>query len=316
MSTQWQLENLAASHRYSLAVTTLDGFTQIPFTVFVGAAPRPLALVIAGAHGDEYEGPAAIQDLINELDPQKIQGSILFVPVANPVAFAAATRRHPVDDGDLNRSFPGSAHGGPTEQLAHLLLQEFVFTADCVLSLHGWSKEASLIPYAEYAEGDTAAMRASRDAAHQLGFQYLHPYEWPAGVLGEAVLARGIPIVETEVGGTGTITPGGQVFYREVILRFLDHFHVLEFPRKPGPRPVLVDHSDIFAPHAGLFRTSLEPGDAVVAGQQVGTISSLDGSLLATLQAPRSGIVAILRRLASVQPHDRLVQIFWERERT
>lgn len=312
MSSQWQLEELATCSRHSLVLTTLDGLSKIPFTVIIGAARTPVGLVIAGAHGDEYEGPAAIHDLLLELDPYKVKGSIIFVPVANPAAFAAASRRHPADNGDLNRAFPGTAEGGPTEQLAFLLLRELALVSQCVLSLHGWSKEASLLPYAEYALGDTPAIHASCEAAHVLGFHYLHPYHWPAGVLGDAVLAHGIPIVETEVGGSGTITPQGQGFYREVILRFLAHFGLVEFHSKPGYVPVIVDHSDLFASHAGLFRSSVEPGDAVAAGQQVGTISGLDGVVLETLRAPRPGIVAILRRLASVQPNDRLLQIFWE----
>jgi N2-acetyl-L-2,4-diaminobutanoate deacetylase len=314
MSSQWQIKELATSSRHSLVLTTLDGLGKIPFTVVIGAARTPVALVIAGAHGDEYEGPAAIQNLMLKLDPDQVKGSIIFVPVANPAAFAAASRRHPVDNGDLNRSFPGSPQGGPTEQLAHLLLQEFALISDCVLSLHGWSKEASLMPYAEYAEGDTPARNASREVALVLGFRYLHPYHWPVGVLGDAVLAYGIPIVETEVGGAGTITPQGQHFYREVILRFLAHFQIVEFESGFMQAPVIVDHSDLFASHAGLLQTSVEPGDAVVAGQPVGTISGLDGVLLETLRAPCSGIVAILRRLASVQPNDRLLQIFWDRE--
>jgi predicted deacylase len=201
MSSQWQLEELVRCRRHSLVLTTSDGLSKIPFTVVVGAVPTPVALVIAGAHGDEYEGPAAIQDLSSELDPCTVKGAVIFVPVANPAAFAAASRRHPADNGDLNRSFPGSAAGGPTEQLAHLLLGEFALVSHCILSLHGWSKEASLLPYAEYALGDTPAMNASREAARVLGFRYLHPYHWPDGVLGNAVLPHGIPIVETEVGG-------------------------------------------------------------------------------------------------------------------
>jgi predicted deacylase len=63
-------------------------------------------------------------------------------------------------------------------------------------------------------------MRASREAAHALGFSHLHPYDWPAGVLGDSVLAHGIPIVETEIGGMGTITPEGQALYRQVVLLF------------------------------------------------------------------------------------------------
>lgn len=314
MSSQWQVNELVICHRNSLALTTMDGLTKIPFTVVTGATRNPVALVIAGVHGDEYEGPAAIQDLMQTIDPDEIQGSIIFVPVANPAAFASGTRRHPVDQRDLNRSFPGSAIGSPTEQLAHLIFNEFALNAACILSLHGWSKEASAVPYAEYSEGNTPAIYASQKAARDLGFQFLHPYHWPAGVLGDPVLAHGIPIVETEVGGTGTITAPGQALYREVILRFLAHFQMIEFDALPKPEPVLVSHSDVFTSHAGLFRSSVEIGDPVVAGQEIGTVHDLDGSVLERLQTLRSGTIAILRRLASVQPNDLLLQIFWDRE--
>jgi predicted deacylase len=313
MSAQWQLEELATSARHSLALMTADG-ERIPFEVIIGAARTPVALMLAGAHGDEYEGPAAIHDLIREIEPRQITGSVIFVPVANPLAFAAGTRRHPSDNGDLNRSFPGSPQGGPTEQLAHLLMEEFALVSDYIFSLHGWSKEGSVLPYAEYAEGDSPAMLASREAARSLGFRYLHPYHWPAGVLGNAVLPQGIPVVEAEIGGTGTTTAQGQALYRETMLRFLAHFGMVEFTPAPEPSPIIVDHSDLFASQAGLFRTSIELGDSVVTGQQVGTISGLDGSLLETLRSPCSGTVAILRRLASVQPGDRLLQLFWATE--
>jgi predicted deacylase len=314
MSSQWHLEELAKSGRYSLHLKTMDGLNTIPFTVLTGAERTPVALIIAGVHGDEYEGPAAIHTLIEELDPGKIRGSIIFVPVANPVAFAATTRRHPVDHGDLNRSFPGSPHGGPADQLAHLLIGEFALVSNCIFSLHGWSKEASVVPYAEYGEGDTPAISASREAARSLGFPYLHPYHWPAGVLGNTALTHGIPIVEAEIGGMGTITSAGQTLYRSAILRFLAHFQVLQFPTEPQPEPMIVDHSDLVASHAGLFRSSVELADTVVAGQDIGTVHALDGSLLETLRSPRSGVVAILRRLASVQPGDRLAQLFYQRE--
>jgi predicted deacylase len=89
---------------------------------------------------------------------------------------------------------------------------------------------------------------------------------------------------------------------------------LVEFVTAPGPTPIIVDHSDLFASQAGLFRCSVEIGDAVGADQEIGTVHGLDGSRLETLRVPRSGKVAILRRLASVRPNDRLLQIFWERE--
>ncbi len=87
------------------------GRIEIPFHVLVGKSHRPLVLLIAGVHGDEYEGVAALQDVAKEIDPNDLKGTVVIVPVANPQAFHARTRRNPVDLGDLNRLFPGDAKG-------------------------------------------------------------------------------------------------------------------------------------------------------------------------------------------------------------
>jgi predicted deacylase len=313
MGSQWQIESLAVHTRHALHLS-LDPFTEIPFTVLVGQTHTPLALILAGVHGDEYEGPTAILDLAAEIDVETLTGSILFVPFANPAAFAAGTRRHPVDKGDLNRSFPGDPAGGPTAQLAHLLFQEFVLVANCIFSLHGWSKEAQLLPYAEYPESSTEAARISREAAYALGFHYLHPYQWPAGVLGNAAGAYQIPIVEGEVGGIGSITKQGQQLYREAILRFLDYFGIFPLNAAAPLEPKIISHIEILAAQAGLFQSSVEIGERVSAGQQLGLIRALDGSCLQIISSPGAGTIGVQRTIASVQPDNLLSQVFQERE--
>ncbi len=289
---------------------------ELPFQVIVGKVREPRLLLIAGVHGDEYEGVAALHDLASELDPQAVSGTITIVPVANPLAFHAGARRAPSDFGDLNRAFPGDASGSVTSRLAHLLFEEFVKGNQCLLSLHGWSKEANLLAYAEYPDEASEAGRISREAALATGMTYFHPYKWPAGVLGDAALALGISAVETEVGGMGIISQKGQYDSRRLVLGFLNYWGVLpqSFPGVPlsQPRPSIVDHSDVFANRAGLFRSRAQPGQTVEQGASLGSIRGLDGDVLEELFCPRTGIIAILRTFASVQPGDRLVQVFWE----
>ena len=316
MSAGWSMEELALLTRHRLLLSGPDDSTEIPFTVIAGQSRAPLCLVMAGVHGDEYEGPAAVHDVSAEIDPAAVRGSIVLVPVANPRAFHAATRRHPDDGGDLNRAFPGNPDGKPTERLAHTLMREFVLRADCILSLHGWSKEANVLPYAEYPDGASVAARKSRDAAHALGFRYVQPYVWPAGVLGDASLQHGIPTVECEIGGLGTTTPQGRAHYREVILRFLDHFQLLRFDGPPAPRPMHAGHTDITACTAGLFRGALSLGDSVEKDALLGSVYSLAGELIEEVRASRSGTVGVLRTLGSVQPGDLLAQVFWMKEQS
>ena len=152
MAKLWNPEALKPGTRNALKLE-LEGYSsgirvEIPFHALSGARSGPRILLIAGVHGDEYEGVAALHDLASDLDPQILAGLVVIVAVANPQAFQAETRRHPVDFGDLNRAFPGDPSGSITERLAAVLFDEFVLGSGAFLSLHGWSKEATVIPYA------------------------------------------------------------------------------------------------------------------------------------------------------------------------
>jgi len=131
-------------------------------------------------------------------------------------------------------------------------------------------------------------------------------------VLGEAALKLGIATVETEVGGMGTVTPEGQKTYRDVVLRFLGHFGVYEYRGEPACQPKIVGHVDVMSNYAGLFRSRVRPAQQVDAGLVLGTLHGLGGACLEEVRAPRDGIVAILRTFGSVQPGDRLIQLFRE----
>ena len=78
----------------------------------------PTAFFQAGNHGDEYEGQIALTKLIRELEPGRIQGRVIILPAANLPAAMAGARVSPIDDGNLNRSFPGDPDGTVTQQIA------------------------------------------------------------------------------------------------------------------------------------------------------------------------------------------------------
>lgn len=51
------------------------GVTQVPIAV-IGTGTGPTVLIEGGNHGDEYEGPIAICELIRELDPARVHGRL------------------------------------------------------------------------------------------------------------------------------------------------------------------------------------------------------------------------------------------------
>ena len=49
-------------------------------------------------HGNEYEGPVVLKNLLSEIKTEDVLGRIIFIPVLNPSAFRAGTRESSPDD--------------------------------------------------------------------------------------------------------------------------------------------------------------------------------------------------------------------------
>ena len=160
----------------------------------------PELWVVAGVHGNENEGIACVDDVLDELEPTR--GTLVGVPVAHPAALRAGTRRG-VDDVDLNRVYPGSADGGVTERVAQALWRELDGHASALVTLHSWHAEGAATPYVEHAAGD----EAGRALAHALGVPFVEAWDWPPGLLPAAATRAGVVSAELELGGLGAQTP-------------------------------------------------------------------------------------------------------------
>src|SRR5258705_56661 len=139
------------------------GFLRLPHSVHrsaYGWVPIPIArisntrgngdgpriLLMAGNHGDEYEGQVALGRLIRDLDPAEVQGRIIILPSANFPAAMAGSRTSPLDSGNLNRSFPGDPTGGPTAQIAYYIESELLPRCDFVLDIHSGGSSLTYLP--------------------------------------------------------------------------------------------------------------------------------------------------------------------------
>src|SRR3954452_6692732 len=138
--------------RLSLHVATdLTGPLTLTALTVTGAAPGPTLLAVAGVHGDEYEGMEAIRQVFDALDPDRMTGVFIGIPVANPLAYAARSRATPsqVDGLNLARVFPGAPDGTLTRRLAHHLLalvERLIGPDDLFVDLHSGSADVTFAP--------------------------------------------------------------------------------------------------------------------------------------------------------------------------
>jgi len=98
---------------------------QTPLFHFRGEQSGPRVLIIGGTHGNEPAGFEAAHRLVRKFtDTPLVKGEVFLIPEANKVADRKNKRRIKtpwgVDEelGNLNRCYPGNAHGLPMERMA------------------------------------------------------------------------------------------------------------------------------------------------------------------------------------------------------
>jgi predicted deacylase len=92
------------------------GVIPIPICV-IKNGKGPTVILEGGNHGDEYEGPITLGELVRDLDPGEVEGRLIIIPAINLPAVAAGRRLSPEDGKNFNRCFPGLPTGTATEQI-------------------------------------------------------------------------------------------------------------------------------------------------------------------------------------------------------
>ncbi len=283
------------------------GFIPFPAGVIVGSNPGPTALLVAGNHGDEWEGQVVLTELLQALQPEQVRGRVIILPCANLPASLAGMRTSPLDDGNLNRSFPGHADGSVTQQWAHYIATELIPLADLVIDLHSGGSSLMYLPCTLATEHEDPARLAAHVAAIR-AFGAPHAYlqgraEGQGGVrtLGAMAESRGILSIATELGGSGTVTPAILAMARLGVRRVLAQAGLIDALSEPPAETHIIRIGDAddwtYAPVPGVFEPLALPGDTVEAGQPAARLHTPE----APWQAPteisfkRGGLVVCRR---------------------
>ena len=131
---------------------------SLPVMVVHGAHDGPCVWLNAAIHGDEINGVEIIRRVLEHLDPRRLSGTVLAVPIVNVHGFVTGDRYLP-DRRDLNRSFPGSARGSLASRIANLLMTEVVARCSMGIDIHTGSDQRSNLPQIR-ADLDHAGTRA------------------------------------------------------------------------------------------------------------------------------------------------------------
>jgi predicted deacylase len=259
------------------------GFIPIPIVV-IRNGPGKTALFVSGNHGDEYEGQVAISNLAKSLTPEQIKGRVILLPMANFPAGMAGRRTSPIDDGNLNRSFPGNPDGTVTQQIAYWIEHELLPLADVVCDLHSGGSSLMYVPTVLTKRSpDAKRFKAQLAALHAFGAPLAYITSGGSGTGADHTLSGGAervgPItLGTELGGSGTVTPAALRIVERGLRNVLVHVGILpkrmRIKGEAVTRVVEVGGAEYFnyAPESGVFEPVADLGDEVKAGQLAGRI--------------------------------------------
>jgi predicted deacylase len=274
--------------------------------VLNGLRPGPRLWLNAVLHGDELNGVEIIREVLQQLRPRELCGTVIAVPIVNVFGFVNESRWLP-DRRDLNRSVPGSPRGSLTAQVAHLFMTEVVERCDYGIDFHTGSAHRTNLPQLRVDLSDPGVERLAKAFAAPVTVDA----GYRDGSLRAACRAIGIPLVVYEGGEARRFNAGAVQVGLEGTLRVLAELGMVEGPvTPPVGETTIVRHSNWErARRSGIARIDVFPGQAVQRGEVLGIIGDALGTRHTAVRASRPGIVLGYTRNPLVSQGDALVHI-------
>lgn len=289
---------------------------SVPIGVICGA-PGPTVLLTAGSHGDEYEGQVILHRLMQMLAPDDLTGRLILLPALNTPAVLDRSRVSPLDNGNMNRSFPGAIGAGPTGTIAGFVNAHLIPRADVVLDFHSGGTATQYVDCGFLCIGPNAALnRANLELAQVFGapFTMVCPIDGTGGDFDTAAYHQETRFLACELGGLGRFSNGSFEIGYQATLRVLAHLGLIAGEEQAPPTRFL-DIGDrsahVTARHHGLTEVHVRLGEVVTEGTPLATLYDLHnfGTIQDEFHSDRDGIVVVCRRNPVVAPGDHLCLI-------
>jgi predicted deacylase len=278
---------------------------RLPALVARGQFEGRTLLAIAGVHGDEYEGMEAIRLFFDELDPSRMHGSFIAIPIANPFAYEARARVAPlaVDGANLARVFPGDPASSPSRALAKAIL-DFVESTltpnDLLIDFHSGSADVEFASLIGFRDIPGPASVRSEEAARHFGLESFWRIPDSRGPLNAESTRRGIPTIGTETTGRAGCIGEDVDRYVEGLRGMLAFLDIIpgEKPNRLSARPLPT--VSLVAPTTGFLRHRKKLHDQVAAGEELGVLINPFGEITATIVSPVTGTIWAARAMPPV----------------
>ncbi|MGB3432343.1 succinylglutamate desuccinylase [Achromobacter sp.] len=301
------------------AATNTSAYRRVTIPMLrIEAGPGPAVALMAGVHGDEWEGQAAILELWRLLPGILRRGTVYLLPAVNAEASLAGTRLSPSDDGNLNRAFLGAPARGYTESVAAALEARLLPRIQALVDVHSGGASLRYLPSSVITRyGNDAYDERLPALARAFGLpdcMFFRGTE--AGSMPAAASRHGVLRLSAEIGGGRETSQALVDRCRDGLLGCLGELGLLpDRPPAPNSEVRLYDldapAATVRASEAGVFVPAVGLGQMVGARQRIGQLiePARPDLPLRTLTSPQAGTIVCLRAIARSDDGDCLLQI-------
>ncbi len=265
---------------------------NIPVWVIRGKSDEPKLFVNAAIHGDELNGILTVKLVVNKLNPKKLEGTVIAVPIVNTVAYMHECRFNPFDKIDMNRVFPGDPSGSLTERIAYVFFEEIVKRCDYGVDLHTATTGHLFLPHARLLEFKPEVI----NLAEIFGTEILMEREGVRGMLAIEASRIGIPTVTVELGEALRLD---RRYVREGyrgVLNIMKHLEMIEGePIIPAYQVVVKEAHEVRSNEGGLLTFRKHVGDIVDKGDLIARVINPLKKDVEEIKAPVKGLMLGMR---------------------
>ena len=310
-----------ARRRHEIELVELADGTKvrIPLDIIHGGEPGPRLYLGAAIHGDEVDGVAILFRALAGIDPARLRGSVVCVPVQHPLSFHADHRlpisqfmKSPLDQApaDAWACFPGDADGNLAQILAATLF-DMIKDCDWAVDIHTPTRGGRYVPIAILPHPSLGEAHAkAEEMAHAFGSGWImrtdSGFYVADGILCVEATRAGVPAFTFETGEGGRleedVIDDGAAYIRNV-MKWLD---MIDGDPTPAAQTyVMREFLGLRAQRGGLLLNRRKLGNLVKAGDTLCSIVDIYGDEVETIVAPEDGVFVRTTTLSTVSRGER-----------
>jgi predicted deacylase len=285
--------------------------------VAVGSHDGPRIAMLGLQHGDEYGGMEISNGVFDGVDPKQFKGSLITIPVSNPLAFNAAERASPPPMGyenlNMNRVWPGEPKGLLMERIAAQVWEQVIKESEIVVDLHEGGR--GFMARYIHARGTPETERLVGEHNKRLyrlfgqGVPVLGGVNTRPSMIGSLSIQAGlvgIPTLSPELGGGGRLWEDFVQTGIQGVKNVMIGLGMLNEESVGSDSEQLVSDGSSWPKmqHGGVIYNCCELGAVVEEGTLLGVLKDTAGRVLEKCRAPYRSVIFDTRYQPTVYPGD------------